>query len=86
MLRGFSRVAISLKTIYDKKQSEKESVIFNLQFITASHLIQSDCSIYCSIRWKFARITASLSLYVGKCSDDESAKNGILGLAGIGVK
>ena len=60
--------------------------IFNSQFITASPLVQSDCSVY----WSAGNLQGSLLLFLCMLGDiqmKKALKNyGILRLAGIGVK
>ena len=62
------------------------SYILNSQFVTGSPLVQSDCSIY----WSAVNLPGSLLLYLCMLVDAQARKvfnkNGIFGVAGIGVK
>ena len=78
VLRGFSRVAVSLKIVYNEKLSAKKRLSMHFYF-TIFHS-NSTC-LSCPIRfqcllisWKFTRTTSCLSLHIGRYSDKENNK------------
>ena len=67
---------MSLKIVWNEQQSEKKKLSVHFQF-TIYHS-KSSCPIrlHCLlISQKFTRVTASLSLDVGRYSDEESVKD-----------